>query len=80
MKYSATNHFTDWREVILICLVTSVFIFITLDGVTSFSASQSKFLAGFLFVLWRKLETSEGHICLSVISCVLESKQSLANK
>ena len=32
MNFSATN-----RDVILICLVTSVFIFTTLDGLTSFS-------------------------------------------
>ena len=37
MNYSATNHCTDKRDVILICLVTSVFIFKMLDGAMSFS-------------------------------------------
>ena len=37
MIYCATNHSTAERGVISICLVTSVFILMTLDGVTSFS-------------------------------------------
>ena len=35
--FSATNHCTDKHDVILNCLMTSAFIFITLDCVTSFS-------------------------------------------
>ena len=40
VNYSATNHCTDERDVILIYLVTPVFISITLDGVTSFFSHQ----------------------------------------
>ena len=38
VKYSTTNHCTDKRDVILICLVISVFISRMLDSVTFFSS------------------------------------------
>ena len=41
---TATNHYTDLHVVTLICLMSSVFIFITLDGVTSFLFSRMKTL------------------------------------
>ena len=41
MNDSATNHCTDYRDVILICLMTSAFISITLDDVTSFSGVKN---------------------------------------
>ena len=59
----------------------------TLDGVTSFSlikniqihanaliTSQTKFLAGFLFMQGGNVELSEGYTGLLVVSCVLESR------
>ena len=33
VNYSATNHCTEWRDITLICLVMSVLISMTLDGV-----------------------------------------------
>ena len=72
-------------------MVTSVFISIMLDVVMSFSSVKNlgntcKYLY-YSLISWRnffscnggKLETTEGYICLFIVSSVLELKQSLAN-
>ena len=86
--YCVTHHCTDQRDINLICLVTSLFTFMTLHGVMSSSRiknlrntftnkrlyySQSSW-RDFLSYNGGKVEISGGYICIFVVSSVLESK------